>query len=236
MTCKSLSNTRYGARQIPETRGSIRLSKKTLEGVQFIFSSASMPGAAFFCCARLSCSCHFISGHFCGMAEMLTPVDYTRSSTVWASDKWKGVFKVRWIFVLDIPNANLRHIRLQYASFILDSTLLLSHNTFSNTQERKPVTNSRDTQELPPDAGQEMLRIFHSHPARTSLLQDFAFYEVVSCNTICLLSNSSKFRLATIRSKDASPGSRSRDYDDRPVSSISTDELAVATYSAPATV
>ncbi|KAI0672855.1 YTH-domain-containing protein [Trametes maxima] len=100
------------------------------------------------------------SGHFCGMAEMLTPVDYTRSSTVWASDKWKGVFKVRWIFVRDIPNASLRHIRL------------------NNTQERKPVTNSRDTQELLPDAGQEMLRIFHTHPARTSLLQDFAFYEL----------------------------------------------------------
>jgi len=100
------------------------------------------------------------SGHFCGMAEMLTPVDYTRSSTVWASDKWKGVFKVRWVFVRDIPNANLRHIRL------------------NNTQERKPVTNSRDTQELLPDAGQEMLRIFHTHPARTSLLQDFAFYEL----------------------------------------------------------
>jgi hypothetical protein len=59
----------------------------------------------------------FFSGHFCGMAEMLTPVDYTRSSTVWASDKWKGVFKVRWVFVRDIPNANLRHIRLQYGSF-----------------------------------------------------------------------------------------------------------------------
>ncbi|KAI0748493.1 YT521-B-like domain-containing protein [Daedaleopsis nitida] len=100
------------------------------------------------------------SGHFCGMAEMLTPVDYTRSSTVWASDKWKGVFKVRWIFVRDIPNATLRHIRL------------------NNTQERKPVTNSRDTQELLPEAGQEMLRIFHQHPARTSLLQDFAFYEL----------------------------------------------------------
>ncbi|KDQ61141.1 hypothetical protein JAAARDRAFT_32145 [Jaapia argillacea MUCL 33604] len=106
------------------------------------------------------------SGHFCGMAEMMTPVDYTRSSTVWASDKWKGVFKVRWIFVRDIPNANLRHIRL------------------SNTQERKPVTNSRDTQELPPDAGQEMLRIFHTHPARTSLLQDFAFYELQAMQKI----------------------------------------------------
>ncbi|RDB20982.1 YTH domain-containing family protein 1 [Hypsizygus marmoreus] len=100
------------------------------------------------------------SGHFCGMAEMLTPVDYTKSSTVWASDKWKGVFKVQWIFVRDIPNVNLRHIKL------------------NNTQERKPVTNSRDTQELLPDAGQEMLRIFHTHPARTSLLQDFAFYEL----------------------------------------------------------
>ncbi|KAH9079567.1 YTH-domain-containing protein [Lactarius deliciosus] len=97
-----------------------------------------------------SCQREFF-GHFCGMAEMLTPVDYTRSSTVWASDKW--------IFVRDIPNANLRHIRL------------------NNTQERKPVTNSRDTQELLPDAGQEMLRIFHTHPSRTSLLQDFAFYE-----------------------------------------------------------
>lgn len=69
------------------------------------------------------------SGHFCGMAEMLTPVssadmiykfrylhliqvDHSRSSTVWASDKWKGVFNVRWIFVRDIPNATLRHIRL----------------------------------------------------------------------------------------------------------------------------
>lgn len=40
-------------------------------------------------------------------------VDYSRSSTVWASDKWKGVFKVRWVFVRDIPNASLRHIRLQ---------------------------------------------------------------------------------------------------------------------------
>lgn len=59
------------------------------------------------------------------------------------------------------------------------SCLILDTNDCcSNTQERKPVTNSRDTQELLPDAGQEMLRIFHSHPSRTSLLQDYAFYEV----------------------------------------------------------
>jgi hypothetical protein len=54
----------------------------------------------------------------------------------------------------------------------------LRHIRLNNTQERKPVTNSRDTQELLPEAGQEMLRIFHTHPARTSLLQDFAYYEL----------------------------------------------------------
>jgi YTH domain-containing family protein len=64
------------------------------------------------------------------MAEMLTPVDYTRSSTVWASDKWKGVFKVRWIFVRDIPNANLRHIRLKYGLLALPSLFLTDHERF----------------------------------------------------------------------------------------------------------
>jgi YTH domain-containing family protein len=57
------------------------------------------------------------SGHFCGMAQMQTPVDYTTSSSVWAQDKWKGVFKVKWIFVKDIPNGQLRHIRVVYVLF-----------------------------------------------------------------------------------------------------------------------
>ncbi len=71
------------------------------------------------------------------MAEMLTPVDYTRSSTVWASDKWKGVFKVRWVFVRDIPNAQLRHIRLQYGSFSLNSTPLLTKDRLQQYPREK---------------------------------------------------------------------------------------------------
>lgn len=66
-----------------------------------------------------------------------------------------------------------RLLRLRLLNF-------LTAQLFSNTQERKPVTNSRDTQELLPEAGHEMLRIFFTHPARTSLLQDFAFYELQS--------------------------------------------------------
>ncbi|TIA69087.1 hypothetical protein E3P91_03788 [Wallemia ichthyophaga] len=103
------------------------------------------------------------SGHFCGMAQMLTHVDYATSSSVWSqNDKWKGVFKLRWIFIKDIPNSTLRHIKLL------------------NTNEKKPVTNSRDTTELLDDAGKEMLNIFFQFNSRTSLLQDFDFYEIQS--------------------------------------------------------
>ncbi|ORX38432.1 YT521-B-like domain-domain-containing protein [Kockovaella imperatae] len=101
------------------------------------------------------------SRHFCGVAQMLTPVDESQSSNVWAQDKWKGIFKVKWIFVRDVPTAALRHIRLV------------------NTPEQKPITNSRDTQELHYEAGCEVLEIFldHQTKAKTSLLQDFAYYE-----------------------------------------------------------
>ncbi|CAG8466094.1 3929_t:CDS:2 [Paraglomus occultum] len=98
------------------------------------------------------------SGHFCGMAQMLTHVDYTTSSSVWAQDKWKGVFKVKWIFVKDIPNGQLRHIRVV-------------------NNENKPVTNSRDTQELYPEPGREMLKIFFEYRSKTSILDDFEFYD-----------------------------------------------------------
>lgn len=40
-----------------------------------------------------------------------------------------------------------------------------------NTNEQKPVTSSRDTQEVPYEQGCEMLRIFASYQAKTSLLQ-----------------------------------------------------------------
>ncbi|SCV69041.1 BQ2448_2061 [Microbotryum intermedium] len=99
------------------------------------------------------------SGHFAGVAEMLTPVDYSTTSNVWASDKWKGVLKVRWIYIKDVPLSALRHIRL------------------SNTSENKPVTSSRDTQEVPFDAGLEVLRVIATYPSRTTLLQDYGYYE-----------------------------------------------------------
>lgn len=98
------------------------------------------------------------SGHFCGMAQMVSPVDYNANSSVWSQDKWKGQFKVRWIYVKDVPNVQLRHIRLE-------------------NNENKPVTNSRDTQEVPHAKGLQVLRIMHSYRHSTSIFDDFVHYE-----------------------------------------------------------
>jgi hypothetical protein len=98
------------------------------------------------------------SGHFCGVAEMLSPVDYSSSGSVWVQDKFKGQFRVKWIYVKDVPNGSLRHIRLE-------------------NNENKPVTNSRDTQEVPPDKGRMVLKIIHSYKHTTSIFDDFIHYE-----------------------------------------------------------
>uniref|UniRef100_A0A1A9WYQ7 YTH domain-containing protein n=1 Tax=Glossina brevipalpis TaxID=37001 RepID=A0A1A9WYQ7_9MUSC len=98
------------------------------------------------------------SGHFCGMAQMMTAVDYNSTSSVWAQDKWKGKFKVKWIYVKDVPNNKLRHITLE-------------------NNENKPVTNSRDTQEVPNAKGIEVLQILHSYEHSTSIFDDFYHYE-----------------------------------------------------------
>ncbi|XP_072976849.1 uncharacterized protein [Typha angustifolia] len=98
------------------------------------------------------------SGQFCGVAEMVGPVDFDKDMDFWQQDKWSGSFPVKWHFIKDVANASFRHI-------------LLENN------ENKPVTNSRDTQEIPYSAGISMLKIFKSTSSTTSVLDDFLFYE-----------------------------------------------------------
>jgi hypothetical protein len=43
--------------------------------------------------------------------------------------------------------------------------------------ENKPVPTSKDTQEISPPAGAEMLEVYKKHPYETSILDDFLFYE-----------------------------------------------------------
>ncbi|XP_065022471.1 YTH domain-containing protein ECT2-like isoform X2 [Musa acuminata AAA Group] len=98
------------------------------------------------------------SGQFCGVAEMTGRVDFSKDMDFWQQDKWNGFFPVKWHIIKDVPNPQFRHIILE-------------------NNDNKPVTNSRDTQEVKFSQGTEMLSIFKSYSFKTSILDDFGFYE-----------------------------------------------------------
>uniref|UniRef100_M8BW56 YTH domain-containing family protein n=1 Tax=Aegilops tauschii TaxID=37682 RepID=M8BW56_AEGTA len=83
------------------------------------------------------------SGHFCGLAEMVGPVDFHKDMDFWCQDKWTGCF----------PN------------------ILLQNN------ENKPVTHSRDTQEVPYVPGISVLKILKDIKVKECLFDDFMRYE-----------------------------------------------------------
>ncbi|WFD01287.1 hypothetical protein MYAM1_004049 [Malassezia yamatoensis] len=92
------------------------------------------------------------SGQFCGIAQMVSGLDYSQTTTIWAEQhRWKGLFRVHWLLVKDVPNAHLRGIHLQLRG------------------EQKSVTQSRDTQELPTNVCNEMLRVFYAYNGYSSL-------------------------------------------------------------------
>uniref|UniRef100_J3MIW2 YTH domain-containing family protein n=2 Tax=Oryza brachyantha TaxID=4533 RepID=J3MIW2_ORYBR len=98
------------------------------------------------------------SGQFVGLAEMVGRVDFNKTVEHWQQDKWTGCFPVKWHIVKDVPNSLLKHIILE-------------------NNENKPVTNCRDTHEVKLEQGLQVLKIFKEHICKTSLLDDFAFYD-----------------------------------------------------------
>ncbi|GFP95647.1 yth domain-containing family protein 2 [Phtheirospermum japonicum] len=98
------------------------------------------------------------SGQFVGVAEMIGPVDFNKNVEYWQQDKWIGCFPVKWHIVKDVPNSLLKHITLE-------------------NNENKPVTNSRDTQEVKLDQGLKVIKIFKDHTSKQCILDDFDFYE-----------------------------------------------------------
>ncbi|KAJ8573975.1 hypothetical protein K7X08_010486 [Anisodus acutangulus] len=79
------------------------------------------------------------SGQFCGVAVMTGPVNFYKDMDFWQQDKWTGGFPIKWHIIKDVPNPNFRHIILE-------------------NNENKPVTNSRDTQEIHYKKGIEILK------------------------------------------------------------------------------
>ena len=101
------------------------------------------------------------SGQFCGMAEMVSSVDYKSSSQLWTQNKWKGKFDVKWIFVKDVPNVLLRQIHLP-------------------NNENKSVTNSRDTQEILYDQAIQVMDVFRKCEIVTTILDESDTFEPIT--------------------------------------------------------
>ncbi|RRT44281.1 hypothetical protein B296_00055817 [Ensete ventricosum] len=126
----------------------------------FLFFSVSMVA----CIGNLSCFAFYkrrslpslvlklqvnASGQFVGVAEMVGPVDFNQTVEYWQQDKWIGCFPVKWHIIKDVPNNLLKHITLE-------------------SNDNKPVKLEQ---------GLQMLKIFKEHVSKTSVLDDFDFYE-----------------------------------------------------------
>ncbi|KAF8093835.1 hypothetical protein N665_0377s0045 [Sinapis alba] len=98
------------------------------------------------------------SGQFCGVSEMVGTVDFEKDAAYWQQGRWNGQFPVKWHIVKDVPNNRFSHILLQ-------------------NNDNKPVTHSRDSQEVKLRQGIEMLRIFKEFEGQTSILDDFSYYD-----------------------------------------------------------
>lgn len=96
------------------------------------------------------------SGKFSGVAEMKSCVRKDtdqKYSDVWVENtKYTGYFQIQWIFIKDIKNSFLKHLK-------------------NPSNDFKPVTISRDTQEVPYGIGLEMIKTFKKTYSTTSFLQ-----------------------------------------------------------------
>ncbi|CCD22608.1 mRNA-binding phosphate metabolism regulator NDAI_0A04520 [Naumovozyma dairenensis CBS 421] len=95
------------------------------------------------------------SGKFCGVAEMISNIlSDVDTKDVWENnEKYGKAFKVKWTIVRDIHNKNLKRF-------------------LNPLNEMKPVTNSRDTQEIPFPIGHSMMKLFKSDQLEDSSFLD----------------------------------------------------------------
>ena len=102
------------------------------------------------------------SGKYIGLARMKTPCDLNKSFELWTQDgKWMGLFDVEWIFIKDVPFKEFKDIKITMKD-----------------GEIKPVSNSRDTQEIPFEQGKIMVERISKYQNSNTILEHFEFYDI----------------------------------------------------------
>ena len=102
------------------------------------------------------------SGRYAGVAKMKTICDENKSFGLWTQDgKWPGLFDVEWIFIKDVPFKEFKDIIITMKD-----------------GEVKPISNSRDTQEIPYEQAKIMLQRIAEYQNNNTILEHFEFYDM----------------------------------------------------------
>ena len=102
------------------------------------------------------------SGRYAGVAKMKTICDENKSFGLWTQDgKWPGLFDVEWIFIKDVPFKEFKDIIITMKD-----------------GEIKPISNSRDTQEIPYEQAKIMLQRIAEYQNTNTILEHFEFYDM----------------------------------------------------------
>ena len=102
------------------------------------------------------------SGRYCGLARMKTPCDENKTFGLWTQDgKWPGLFDVEWLFIKDVPFKEFKNVIITMKD-----------------GEVKPISNSRDTQEVPFEQAKIMIQKIAEYQNTNTILEHFEFYDM----------------------------------------------------------
>ena len=102
------------------------------------------------------------SGRYTGIAKMKTPCDETKSFGLWTQDgKWPGLFDVEWLFIKDVPFKEFKNVIITMKD-----------------GEVKPISNARDTQEIPYEQARIMIQKITDYQNTNTILEHFEFYDM----------------------------------------------------------
>ena len=102
------------------------------------------------------------SGRYCGIARMKTPCDETKTFELWTQDgKWPGLFDVEWLLIKDVPFKEFKNVIITMKD-----------------GEIKPISNARDTQEIPFEQAKIMIEKISEYQNTNTILEHFEFYDM----------------------------------------------------------
>ena len=102
------------------------------------------------------------SGRYCGVARMKSPCDENKTFGLWTQDgKWPGLFDVEWLLIKDVPFKEFRNVIITMKD-----------------GEVKPISNSRDTQEIPFEQAKIVIQKIVEYQNTNTILEHFEFYDM----------------------------------------------------------